>query len=100
VVSLERWLARSVAGTGGAVLSVLHDLNLAAAYADRVVLLAHGRLVALGPPGAVLTAERLTEVFGIPFLVATHPALDHPLLVPQPLVGEAGTGVPVPAGRG
>lgn len=78
-------LARSVAAEGGAVLSVLHDLNLAAAYADRVALLAQGRLVAVGPPEQVLTADRLGEVFRIPFLVARHPALAHPLLVPQPL---------------
>jgi iron complex transport system ATP-binding protein len=80
-------LARAAADAGGAVLAVLHDLNLAAAYADRVALLAGGCLVALGPPCDVLTADRLSDVFGIPFLVTRHPALDRPLLVAHPPEG-------------
>jgi iron complex transport system ATP-binding protein len=91
-------LARATADAGGAVLAVLHDLNLAAVYADRVALFAQSRLVALGPPGQVPTAERLSDVFGIPFLVAQHPALARPLLVSQPLLGTAAA-ARQPAGR-
>ena len=44
---------------------MLHDLNHAAAVADRVVLLHHGRVRAAGDPADVLTAEHLTEVYGL-----------------------------------
>jgi iron complex transport system ATP-binding protein len=46
-----------------AVLAVLHDLNLAAEYCDRVALLQHGRIVAVGPTREVLTYANLTRVF-------------------------------------
>ncbi|MFD0266331.1 ABC transporter ATP-binding protein [Streptomyces sp. NPDC127106] len=52
-------------GTGRTVLVALHDLSLAARYCDRLLLLHHGRLIASGPPAAVLTAERLAEVFEV-----------------------------------
>ena len=49
-----------------AVGVVLHDLNQTAAVADRVVLLHHGRVRAEGDPADVLTAEHLSEVYGLP----------------------------------
>jgi iron complex transport system ATP-binding protein len=52
-----------------AVLIVLHDLNLAARYADRVALLAQGELRALGPAHEVLTPERLSPVYHLPLEV-------------------------------
>ncbi len=56
-----------VAARGGlCVVAVLHDLNLAAAACDRVVILDRGRVVAEGAPAAVLTAERVREVWGVP----------------------------------
>jgi iron complex transport system ATP-binding protein len=55
-----------VAARGGlCVVAVLHDLNLAAAACDRVVVLSRGRVVAEGPPGEVLTAERVHAVWEI-----------------------------------
>jgi iron complex transport system ATP-binding protein len=57
--------ARDVAQAGAGVLAVLHDLNLAAAYADRLVVLAHGRVEAEGTPCDVLTAERVTRVWRV-----------------------------------
>lgn len=48
------------------VLAVLHDLNLALRFCTRVLLMAGGRIVADGPPPAVLTAARIGEVFGAP----------------------------------
>jgi len=65
--------ARRVRDGGAGVLAVLHDLNLAAAFADRVALLAAGRLVAAGPPAEVLTPERLGEVYGLPISVGKGP---------------------------
>jgi iron complex transport system ATP-binding protein len=81
--------ARGVAAAGGGVLAILHDLNLAAAIADRVCLLRQGRVVAQGPPTDVLTAARIAEVFGIEALVMPHPRAAQPLIVP---LGGAGPG--------
>jgi iron complex transport system ATP-binding protein len=75
-------VARAAAEAGGGVLAVVHDLNLAATYADRIVLLADGRVVAAGPPWEVLTEERLEAVFGCPVVVVTSPCGDCPLVVP------------------
>jgi iron complex transport system ATP-binding protein len=53
------------AGSFGAVVAVLHDLGLAARNADRIVVIDNGKIVADGPPRAVLTPERLAETFGV-----------------------------------
>ena len=50
---------------GSAVIAVTHDLNLAAAYSDRVVLLDTGRVAADAAPAAVLTEESIRRVFGV-----------------------------------
>ena len=52
-------------GESRAVLAVLHDLNLAARFCDRLILMANGRIVCAGAPRAVLTAENLREVYGV-----------------------------------
>lgn len=58
-------------------VGVVHDLNLAARFADQIVLLNHGRLVAGGSPAEVLTADLIRETFGVePSFVSTqHPGL-------------------------
>jgi ferric hydroxamate transport system ATP-binding protein len=58
---------------GTAIGVVLHDLNHAAAVADRVILLADGRVRACGDPAAVLTTEHLTEVYGITVRATVDP---------------------------
>jgi iron complex transport system ATP-binding protein len=63
-------VAREAAGSGSAVVVVLHDLALAAAYADRVCVLSGGRVAADGPPAEVLTGELLSEVYEHPVRVA------------------------------
>lgn len=75
-------LARNVAARGHGVLAVLHDFNLAALYADRLVLLVEGRLVADGRPDQVLTADRVEEAFGMPVMVARHPRGGAPMVIP------------------
>lgn len=75
-------LARERAASGDTVIVVLHDLNLAAAYADRVTLLQRGRIVASGDPRTVLTAERITAVYGQPVEVFDHPRTGIPLILP------------------
>lgn len=76
-------LARRMAEDGCAVVCVLHDLNLAAQYADRLVVLRAGRIVAEGPPAEVLRVELLADVFDVDGLVVRHPELDCPLVIPR-----------------
>jgi iron complex transport system ATP-binding protein len=59
--------------SGLTVLSVSHDLNLAAAYSDRVAMLQNGTIAAVGTPAEVLTAERIRQVFETDVLVDLHP---------------------------
>ncbi|SDS02301.1 heme ABC transporter ATP-binding protein [Microterricola viridarii] len=75
-------LVRERATSGATVIVVVHDLSLAAAYADRVTLLQHGRVVATGTPRDVLTAERIGEVYGQAVEVFEHPRTGAPLIVP------------------
>jgi iron complex transport system ATP-binding protein len=58
-------LLRGAAHGGNAILAIMHDLGLAARFADRVLVMDHGALVADGPPVEALTPERLATVFGI-----------------------------------
>ncbi|KAA9089378.1 heme ABC transporter ATP-binding protein [Microbacterium radiodurans] len=76
-------LARELTGAGRAVVVVLHDLSLAAAYADRVAVLAAGRLVAHGEPAAVLTAERVADVYDIAVRVISDPDTGRPVILPR-----------------
>jgi iron complex transport system ATP-binding protein len=76
-------LARDRARAGDAVVAVLHDLGLAAAYADRVTLLAEGRVTAEGPPPEVLTGPALTKIYNHPVEVLPHPRTGTPLILPQ-----------------
>lgn len=72
---------RDFAGQGAAVLVILHDLNLAARYCDRILLLHDGRPHACGSPDEVLQAEPLRAVFGLDVLIQRHPERGHPLIV-------------------
>jgi iron complex transport system ATP-binding protein len=74
-------LARSASREGRLVLAVLHDLNLAAQYADRLLLLDQGRIAADGAPRDVLTSELIWSVFHTRARVLPHPELDCPLVV-------------------
>ncbi|MFG6444414.1 heme ABC transporter ATP-binding protein [Microbacterium sp. P07] len=64
---------RARVANGGAAIVVLHDLALAAAYADRIALLESGRLIAVGPPAEVLKPDLLTRVYRHPIHVVTGP---------------------------
>ena len=72
---------REFADRGAAVLVILHDLNLAARYCDRLLLLEGGRPVALDTPAQVLRPEPLKAVFGLEVLVQQHPERGHPLII-------------------
>ena len=70
-------LARGVADAGNGVLAVLHDLNLAARFADELTLLHNGRVVSTGAPERVLDAGSLAAVYGTPVVVERHERLDR-----------------------
>ncbi|WP_412126278.1 ABC transporter ATP-binding protein [Streptomyces subrutilus] len=67
-------------------LLVLHDLNLAALFCDRLYVLADGRVAASGPPAEVLTEDLLAEVYGVRATVQVHPATGaaHIVYLPGP----------------
>ena len=75
-------MARVAARGGLCVVAVLHDLNLAGGSADRIVVLSRGRVVADGPPREVLTAERVSEVWGVPVWRGENGATGAPVVLP------------------
>ena len=75
--------ARQAADEGAAVCVVVHDLNLAAAYADRVALMHDGRKVCDDIPWNALTAQRLSRIFDHPVAVTPSPTGPHPLITPH-----------------
>ncbi|MET9952919.1 ABC transporter ATP-binding protein [Streptomyces sp. NPDC006339] len=76
---------------GRTVVIVLHDLNQAARYADHLVAMKAGRVVAEGAPGEVVTAELVREVFGLESVVVPDPVTGSPLVVPGAPWAAAGT---------
>ncbi|MEU1530371.1 heme ABC transporter ATP-binding protein [Streptomyces fagopyri] len=76
-------LCRERARAGDAVVVVLHDLGLAAAYAHRVTVLSAGRVAAGGPPAAVFTGELLSDVYRQPVEVLAHPRTGAVLVTPR-----------------
>jgi iron complex transport system ATP-binding protein len=91
VLSLVRQLARS---RGTACLAVFHDLNLAAAYCDRIYALSDGRIAAEGEPAEVITANLLRAVFGVDAEVFPSPTTGLPIVSP---VSEAARAASRPA---
>lgn len=75
-------LARRFADAGGGVVAVMHDLNLSAMVADRMVLLHGGKVLAAGRPDSVMTDAILSQAYGCPVRVGQPPAAG-PWLVPQ-----------------
>lgn len=76
-------LARARAEAGDAVLVVLHDLNLAGAYSDRIALLREGRVFASGEPSEVLDPRILSEVYHTPVEVIHHPETGRRIVLPK-----------------
>jgi iron complex transport system ATP-binding protein len=67
---------------GTTVVMVLHDLNLAARYADHLIVMAAGRIVTSGPPDAVVRAETVRAAFGLEARVVADPVCGAPMVVP------------------
>ncbi|SHF69612.1 iron complex transport system ATP-binding protein [Kaistia soli DSM 19436] len=74
--------ARDFASGGGGVVAVLHDMNLAALHADRIVVVHRGQIAAEGTPADVLTDALLAEVFGVTLPVGKT-AAGVPFILPQ-----------------
>ncbi|WNL38264.1 ABC transporter ATP-binding protein [Halomonas sp. PAMB 3232] len=67
---------------GTTVVMVLHELNLAARYADTLIAMAGGRVYAAGPPESVLTEQMVREVFGLESRVIDDPVTGKPMMIP------------------
>ena len=80
VLSLVRRLNRE---GGRTVVMVLHDIGLAARFADRLVLMSAGRVLAEGPPAEVVTAANLHAAFGLHARVIPDPETGTPLVIPK-----------------
>jgi iron complex transport system ATP-binding protein len=82
-------LVKELNGTQGlTVLAALHDLNLASQYAQRLLMLDHGRVVADGSPGEVITPERILQVYRTQVAVRVNPLSGRPYVT---LMGGAET---------
>jgi ABC-type cobalamin/Fe3+-siderophores transport system ATPase subunit len=75
-------LFRRLHGEGRTVVAVLHDLNQAARFADHMIMMRDGRVVASGDPAEIVTAARVEEVFGLVCSVIPDPHAGTPLVVP------------------
>lgn len=75
--------ARRQARSGRAVLAILHDLNLAAAFADEIVLLSHGRIVGRGKAVDVMRDDLLSAVYGCPVRTNVTPRNGAPFVLPD-----------------
>jgi iron complex transport system ATP-binding protein len=76
-----RRIVRDLADAGRAVVVVVHDLSLAGAFADRMALLGGGRLVAVGTPAEVLTADLISDVYELPVDVVEVGG--RPVIIPR-----------------
>lgn len=73
---------RSIAAMGVGVMVVLHELNLASLFADRVILMHQGKKLADGAPSQVVNSDTLSDAFGHAVRVATHPDCGVPIVLP------------------
>lgn len=62
-------------------IAILHDLNLAAQFADKIILLDEGRVIACGTPKEVLTTHHIEKAFKHSVLITDHPTMNFPLIV-------------------
>ncbi|MDY8110180.1 heme ABC transporter ATP-binding protein [Fulvimarina sp. 2208YS6-2-32] len=76
-------LAHALAREGAGVVAVLHDLNLAAAFADRLLVVLDGTIAAIGEPAAVISDALLERVFDLPLRVGELPSPGVPFVLPQ-----------------
>jgi len=87
-IGIHRLLVRLRTQHGWTVVTVTHDLNLAAYFSQHVVMMKAGRVVSTGPPAEVLTCERVEAVYGVGMYGLTHPSTGAPVLVPAQLTSD------------
>ena len=95
-VSAQLSLLGQVRALGLTAIMALHDLNLAAAYCDRILLLNEGRLVASGTPDEVLQPATIAAVYGVDCDIVQHPRGGHPVIVFSPTPTPTPTPAPMP----
>jgi iron complex transport system ATP-binding protein len=76
-------VARQYAARGTTVIAIVHDLNLAALMAERVIVLSRGRLAADGPPAQTITDDTLARVFAVSSAVGRVPDAAMPFVLPH-----------------
>ncbi len=68
---------------GQTMIAVLHDLNHACRYADHIIAMRDGKIVAEGEPAEIITAELVERVFGMPCMIIDDPLSHTPLVIPR-----------------
>lgn len=74
-------MLRSLAKSGVTIAIVMHDLNLAGLYCERLIAMKQGSVVASGTADEVLTPENILEIYGVRTVVENHPATSRPLII-------------------
>lgn len=77
-------IASNFAQRGVGVLAILHDLNLAAQYADHILIMKAGRALAYGTPNTVFTQSIIRDAFDVAVTIMPHPSLNCPLVIAEP----------------
>jgi iron complex transport system ATP-binding protein len=85
IATLE--VAQRFAQAGGGVLAILHDLNLAAAFADNLIVMHEGQIAAEGAPNETISDGLMERVFGLKLRVGHPPRAGIPFVLPQTLAG-------------
>lgn len=77
-------LCETVRSTRGmTIVVVMHELNLAIRYADHLIVVRGGEVLAVGTPGEVVTEELIQETFGLPCRIETDPETAKPMVIPR-----------------
>jgi iron complex transport system ATP-binding protein len=74
---------REIAAEGRAVVVVVHDLSVAAGYADRVAMMVEGKIAAVGSPHDVVTAEQVSDVYGVAVDIELVGSPARPVIIPR-----------------
>lgn len=82
-LTMLRNLTKSSSALNIGVLVIMHDLNLASLYCDKILLLDGGRLVSHNKPAQVFDTQTIRDAFGIDVLINNHPDIDKPYLIPR-----------------
>lgn len=80
-------IARDFAHQGGGVFAILHDINIAARYADQLIVMAEGRIEAKGPPAEILNRNRLEQVWQVGIAALKVPGRELPVFLPEAFAG-------------